>query len=202
MHGDCQFFDIHCDDYIGQTWFSQLQSWGGDRSVIWKVGGWVKGLMMRITDAFLAFPIIAGVVFFLQLLNLSKAYSGSPGIALSARLPPANPLVVLFEWIDPVLLALILFSWMPFTRLTYAQVLNIRQAEFVQASRALGAGSGADHFSPPDPEFDCPGDRHGCQPGGRHGAVASHVDLHRHPGWIGMGGIAGDRRALDHRSTE
>jgi peptide/nickel transport system permease protein len=105
-------------------------------------GGWVKGLMMRSTDAFLAFPIIAGVVFFLQLFNLSKAYAGSPGIASSAGPPPANPLVVLFEWIDPVLLALILFSWMPYARLTYAQVLNIRQAEFVQASQALGAGSG------------------------------------------------------------
>jgi peptide/nickel transport system permease protein len=106
------------------------------------VGGWVKGLMMRTTDAFLAFPIIAGVVFFMQLFNLSKAYSGSQGIPISGAAPPVNPLVALFEWIDPVLLALILFSWMPYARLTYAQVLNIRQAEFVQAARALGAGSG------------------------------------------------------------
>lgn len=106
------------------------------------VGGWVKGLMMRTTDAFLAFPIIAGVVFFLQLLNLSKAYSTTQGIPMSIGPPPANPLVVFLEWIDPVLLALILFSWMPYARLTYTQVLNIRQAEFVQAARALGAGSG------------------------------------------------------------
>ena len=106
------------------------------------VGGWVKGLMMRTTDAFLAFPIIAGVVFFLQLLNLSEAYAFNQGVALSSGPTPVNPLVVLFGWIDPVLLALILFSWMPYARLTYAQVLNIRQAEFVQAARALGAGSG------------------------------------------------------------
>jgi peptide/nickel transport system permease protein len=105
-------------------------------------GGWVKGLMMRTTDAFLAFPIIAGVVFFLQLLNLTEAFTPNQGVALSSGPPPVNPLVALFEWIDPVLLALILFSWMPYARLTYAQVLNIRQAEFVQAARALGAGSG------------------------------------------------------------
>jgi peptide/nickel transport system permease protein len=105
-------------------------------------GGWVKGLMMRTTDAFLAFPIIAGVVFFLQLLNLSKQYSASPGSGMSSGLHSASPLLVLFEWIDPVLLALILFSWMPYARLTYAQVLNIRQSEFIQASQALGAGSG------------------------------------------------------------
>jgi peptide/nickel transport system permease protein len=105
-------------------------------------GGWVKGLMMRTTDAFLAFPIIAGVVFFLQLLNLSEAYTATQGLALNGPPPPVNPLVTLFELIDPVLLALILFSWMPYARLTYAQVLNYRQAEFVQASRALGAGPG------------------------------------------------------------
>ncbi len=105
-------------------------------------GGWVKGLMMRTTDAFLAFPIIAGVVFFLQLTNLSNAYSTNQGIAMSGGSPPLNSIVVLFGKIDPVLLALILFSWMPYARLTYAQVLNIRQAEFVQAARVLGAGSG------------------------------------------------------------
>jgi len=104
-------------------------------------GGWLKGLLMRTTDAFLAFPIIAGVIFFMQLLNLTKAYipnQGVPGSGSGAALA-ANPLVILFDWIDPVLLALILFSWMPYARLTYAQVLNIRQAEFVQAAQALGA---------------------------------------------------------------
>lgn len=105
-------------------------------------GGWVKGVMMRTTDAFLAFPIIAGVVFFLQLSNLSNAYSTNQGIAMSGGLLPLNSIAVLFGKIDPVLLALILFSWMPYARLTYTQVLNIRQAEFVQASRVLGAGSG------------------------------------------------------------
>ncbi len=60
-------------------------------------GGWVKGLMMRTTDAFLAFPIIAGVVFFLQLLNLTEAYSNNQGIATSGPPPSVNPLVSLFE---------------------------------------------------------------------------------------------------------
>ena len=106
------------------------------------VGGWVKGLLMRTTDAFLAFPIIAGVVFFLQLLNLSEAFSNTQGVTMGGGPPPVNPIIALFELIDPVLLALILFSWMPYARMTYAQVLNIRQAEFVQAARALGAGSG------------------------------------------------------------
>jgi len=105
-------------------------------------GGWVKGLMMRTTDAFLAFPIIAGVVFFMQLFTLSKAYSSNQGLGLSTGTPMANPLIILFDWVDPVLLALILFSWMPYARMTYAQVLNIRQAEFVQAAQALGASSG------------------------------------------------------------
>ena len=104
-------------------------------------GGWVKGLMMRITDAFLAFPIIAGVVFFLQLQNLTLSYSSSAGIPTNGATASPNLLIALFGTIDPVLLALILFSWMPYARLTYAQVLNIHQAEFVQAAQALGASS-------------------------------------------------------------
>ena len=55
------------------------------------VGGWIKGLMMRTTDAFLAFPIIAGVVFFLQLFNLSKAYSTTAGIPMSGGSSPGKP---------------------------------------------------------------------------------------------------------------
>jgi peptide/nickel transport system permease protein len=105
-------------------------------------GGWVKGLMMRITDAFLAFPIIAGVVFFLQLQYLTLSFSTNQGISTNGASPAPNPLIALYGWIDPILLALILFSWMPYARLTYAQVLNIQHAEFVQAARALGASSG------------------------------------------------------------
>jgi peptide/nickel transport system permease protein len=102
-------------------------------------GGWLKNLLMRLTDAFLAFPIVAGVVFFQQLLVLSDEMNPYAGLASAGSARPPSLLESLFTVVDPVLLALVLFSWMPFARLTYTQVLRIRQTEFVQAAQALGA---------------------------------------------------------------
>jgi ABC-type dipeptide/oligopeptide/nickel transport system permease subunit len=39
------------------------------------------------------------------------------------------------------MMALILFSWMPYARITNTMVLRLKQAEFVQAAHALGATS-------------------------------------------------------------
>jgi peptide/nickel transport system permease protein len=108
------------------------------------VGGWVSSLMMRITDAFLAFPIIAGVVFLGQLWTMSIVTMGgiwdrfnnlwvtNPDMALS-------PIQVLLQAINPLMLTLILFSWMPYARLTNAVVTTLKQTEFIQAARAIGA---------------------------------------------------------------
>ncbi len=41
---------------------------------------------------------------------------------------------------DPLLISLILFSWMPFTRLVNTLVITLKRTDFVQAARALGAG--------------------------------------------------------------
>lgn len=104
------------------------------------VGGWTNSIVMRITDAFLAFPVIAAVVIFIQMTNLLRESSFSPS--------PGSPsdsffnFNMLFEVFNPVLLALIFFSWMPYTRMTHGMVLRIKETEFVQAARALGAGAG------------------------------------------------------------
>jgi peptide/nickel transport system permease protein len=107
-------------------------------------GGIVNSLMMRITDAFLAFPIIAGVVFLSQLWTSALVSAGGmwdrftnvwvsvPGITLS-------PILVLLQAISPLMLILVMFSWMPYARLTNAIVITLKQVEFVQAARAVGA---------------------------------------------------------------
>jgi peptide/nickel transport system permease protein len=103
-------------------------------------GGWVHNIIMRITDAFLAFPVIAGIVLFVQLMSLiqelSFTYAESGANAVNTGLEK------LFELTNPVLLALILFSWMPYARMTQAIVLKIKEMEYVQAAKALGASSG------------------------------------------------------------
>jgi ABC-type dipeptide/oligopeptide/nickel transport system permease subunit len=75
-------------------------------------GGWVDELVMRLADVTLAFP---------TLLLL---------IAMAAALQPSLPVV--FFTIGVV-------GWAGMARLVRGQVLVVRQLEFVQASRALGA---------------------------------------------------------------
>jgi peptide/nickel transport system permease protein len=104
-------------------------------------GGWANRLVLRATDAFLAVPVVAGAYFCKQLLHLIMIGAGI-GIYLDGSLDTTGvspELVSFFLWINPVLVGFILFSWMPYARLTNALVLRLRQADFVQAARALGA---------------------------------------------------------------
>lgn len=91
-------------------------------------GGWVNTVLMRLTDAFLAFPAIASVWMFSQVL-----FQGD----LEA---PAQWQRALFAvQASPVMLALIAFSWMPYARLINANVIRLKTFDFVEAARALGA---------------------------------------------------------------
>ncbi len=108
------------------------------------IGGWGDNLIMRITDAFLAFPVIVGVVVFQELLQVAQnatdmqmIYQMEQGLQAT---PQMSMLQLLFEKIDPVLLAIVLFSWMPYTRLTHSMVYRVKGAEFIEAAQALGAG--------------------------------------------------------------
>jgi peptide/nickel transport system permease protein len=92
-------------------------------------GGIINGLVMRITDAFLAFPAIAGVWLLGQVMM--PAYSFGE--------PPPLQKVLLDLKLSPVMLTLIMLSWMPYTRLINANVIQLKQTEYVQAARAVGA---------------------------------------------------------------
>jgi peptide/nickel transport system permease protein len=105
------------------------------------VGGWFNGITMRVTDAFLAFPVIAGVVLFQSLIAKANP-SPIDQLAITAgQQAESFNLRAIIAQINPVMLALILFSWMPYARITNSMVLRLKQAEFVQAAHALGATS-------------------------------------------------------------
>ena len=95
-------------------------------------GGMVNRLVMRITDAFLTFPIIAGVWLFQQILlpprygDLSQTWLQSTVFNLK---------------LDPVMLTFILFSWMSYARIINTNVVRLRQIEYVVAAKSLGAGT-------------------------------------------------------------
>jgi peptide/nickel transport system permease protein len=98
--------------------------------------------MMRITDAFLAFPIVVGVVLLQQLSELSLRMSEITLMTPLQVAKESSPLLLMIQKLDPVMLALILFSWMAYARLTNTQVLRVKQMDFVMAARSLGAGPG------------------------------------------------------------
>lgn len=114
-------------------------------------GGWVGRILMSITDAFLSFPVIAGVVLLQQLVTIMlnsvgvRFLPGGMGLFVTSagafsEIPEDLPFIVdLFQKIDPVMVAFILFSWMIYARMMNTVVLRIKQTEYIQAARALGA---------------------------------------------------------------
>jgi peptide/nickel transport system permease protein len=118
-------------------------------------GGFMRGLLLRMTDTFLAFPLIAGVILINQLFTLLLTQAGvywmmggyglnpvinnTPIMYTPENLP--NWLVTL-QKIDPVILAFILFSWMPYARVTNVMVTRLMKTEYVEAARVIGARNG------------------------------------------------------------
>lgn len=112
---------------------------------------WVNGLLMRVTDAFLAFPMIAGVVMFSQLTTilLSNAgvqswFMGSGGMPTAMQptlvIPENLPLwLSLLQKIDPLLITFILLTWMPYARIMNAVVNRIKNLEYIESARVSGS---------------------------------------------------------------
>jgi peptide/nickel transport system permease protein len=90
-------------------------------------GGLTQTVLMRVTDAFLAFPAIASVWLFGVVL--------SPGAG--QELAPWQAGLFRFG-ISPVMVALITFSWMPYARLINTNVQRIKRQDFIEAAHALG----------------------------------------------------------------
>ncbi len=84
-------------------------------------GGWVDSILMRITEIFLSIPrlfVLIAMGMFLRSLDLPSLQAGS---------------------FLPISIVIGALSWMGTARLVRASTLELRDREFVQASRALGA---------------------------------------------------------------
>jgi peptide/nickel transport system permease protein len=78
------------------------------------VGGWLDESLMRVTEVFFAFPA----------LILAMAISGALGPSLTNAM-----------------IAIAVVTWPIYARLVRAQVLSLREREFVEAARSLGASA-------------------------------------------------------------
>jgi peptide/nickel transport system permease protein len=85
--------------------------------------GWVDTVLSRLTDVVLAFPIL------LLGLGLAAACSGADG-CFGGLIQPGLPVVIM---------VIAVINWTYIARIVRGQVLSLREKEFVEAARSLGA---------------------------------------------------------------
>ncbi|MCU0278696.1 MAG: ABC transporter permease [Candidatus Nanopelagicales bacterium] len=83
-------------------------------------GGWVDSILSRVTDIFFAIPLLLG------------------GILVLTSFPSGED-TNLYTEVAKVVLALGILGWTSMTRIMRSSVIQVRNADFVQAARALGA---------------------------------------------------------------
>ena len=101
-------------------------------------GGWVDTVLMRFADLLLAFPSFLLAAFINATLrppyqNLMNQVSDATGISMFSGK----------AFVDYTLIfgALALVSWSGYARLIRGQVLSLREQEFVEAARSVGAST-------------------------------------------------------------
>jgi peptide/nickel transport system permease protein len=87
-------------------------------------GKWVDNLLMRITDLFLAIPLLVILIV---------------GSRLPARQEWARTFMGDDKSIRAVVTILTLFFWMPVARVVRGLIMSLKEKEFVEAARASGA---------------------------------------------------------------
>ncbi|MDQ1477290.1 MAG: peptide/nickel transport system permease protein [Actinomycetota bacterium] len=87
-------------------------------------GGWIDNFMMRVTDLFLAVPLLVLLII---------------GTQLPARNAWAATLMGPSHSMRAVITLLTLFFWMPIARVVRGMCLSLKEKEFIEAARASGA---------------------------------------------------------------
>ena len=99
--------------------------------------GRVDNLMMRFVDVMYAFPALLLIILMMAFFRSSFARAAEPGTfkyAMNALDTQAGGMLFIFIGIGVT-------SWEGMARLARGQVLSLREKEFVEAARAMGAGN-------------------------------------------------------------
>jgi peptide/nickel transport system permease protein len=87
-------------------------------------GKWVDNALMRATDLFLAIPLLVALIILTRLPARNPAMETLMGSAGSVR---------------SIVTILSLFFWMPMARIVRGNILSLKEKEFIESARAIGA---------------------------------------------------------------
>jgi peptide/nickel transport system permease protein len=89
-------------------------------------GKWLDNVLMRVTDLFLAVPLLVVLIIMSRLPN---------------QQPWARTVIGNTGSLRSIITILALFFWMPMARIVRGQVLSLKEKEFIEAARAIGASN-------------------------------------------------------------
>jgi len=95
-------------------------------------GRWVDTVLMRITEIFLVFPSLLLILVFVRIFSVSAGTGYWLVPLLNIRVPTGLTVVVV---------VLGIFNWSSNARMVRGEFLRVRELEFVQAEKALGASN-------------------------------------------------------------
>jgi ABC-type dipeptide/oligopeptide/nickel transport system permease subunit len=94
-------------------------------------GSWIDNVLMRITEVFLVFPSLLFILVFVRVFTLGAGVGASfnfLGISI-----PIGLSIVIF--------VLAIFNWPGDARMIRGEFLRVRELEFIEAEKALGASN-------------------------------------------------------------
>jgi ABC-type dipeptide/oligopeptide/nickel transport system permease subunit len=94
-------------------------------------GSWVDNVLMRITEVFLVFPSLLFILIFVRVFTLRGGVGNTFGF-LGLNIPFGLTIVIL---------VLAVFNWPGSARMIRGEFLRVRELEFVEAEKALGASN-------------------------------------------------------------
>jgi peptide/nickel transport system permease protein len=100
-------------------------------SVAGYFGSWIDNILMRITEIFLVFPSLLFILIFVRVLTLRGGVGTSLNF-LGLSIPFGLTIVII---------VLAVFNWPGSARMIRGEFLRVRELEFVEAEKALGASN-------------------------------------------------------------
>jgi len=95
-------------------------------------GGWTDNVLMRITEVFLVIPSLLFILVFSRIFTLTNTSTTFTVPLLNFSIPIGLTIVVV---------VLAVFNWAGNARMVRGEFLRVRELEFVEAEKALGASN-------------------------------------------------------------